>query len=97
MGREGFFSFEGRRYALPSRSRCPEVAWSWSWESGRGRCSLQTGKLLARYERGRPTRVAEDPAQDMVALAEVLGALTDEFGEVHRRPLTFDEEVIIGG
>jgi hypothetical protein len=59
--------------------------------------SLQTGKLLARYERGRPTRVAEDPEKDTVALAEVLGALPDEFGEVHRRPLALYEEVIGGG
>jgi hypothetical protein len=56
--------------------------------------SLRTGKLLARYERERPSRVAEDPTEQTVSLAEVLCALPDE--EVHRRPLTLYEEVIGG-
>jgi hypothetical protein len=59
--------------------------------------SLQTGKLLASYERERPGRVAEDPEQQSVALAEVLGALPAADAEVHRRSLTFYEEVIGGG
>jgi hypothetical protein len=98
VGRDGFFSFEGRRYALPSRLQSPggrvELVLGVREMEAR---SLQTGKLLARYERGRPTRVAEDPEKDTVALAEVLGALPDEFGEVHRRPLALYEEVIGGG
>lgn len=58
--------------------------------------SVEGGKLIARCERGWPARVAGDPAEDTVALAEVLGALPDEFGEVRTRPLTFYEEVIGG-
>lgn len=99
VGRDGFFSFEGRRYALPSRLQAPggrvELVLGLGEMEAR---SMHTGKLLARYERGRPSRTADDPAEDTVALAEVLGALPDdEFGEVHRRPLTFYEEVISNG
>lgn len=97
VGRDGFFSFEGRLYALPSRLQAPggrvELVLGAREIEAR---SLKTGKLLARYERGGPSRVAEDPAEDTVALAEVLGALPDEYGEVHTRPLSFYEEVIGG-
>jgi transposase len=98
VGRDGFFSFEGRRYALPSRLQTPggrvELVLGIREMEAR---SLQTGKLLARYERERPSRVAEDPEEETVALAEVLGALPDGAAEVHRRPLTFYEEIIGGG
>jgi transposase len=97
VGRDGFFSFEGRLYALPSRLQAPggrvELVLGARETEAR---PLKTGKLLARYERGGPSRVAEDPAEDTVALAEVLGALPDEYGEVHTRPLSFYEEVIGG-
>lgn len=96
VGRDGFFSFEGRRYALPLRLQAPgervELVLGIREMEAR---SLQTGKLLARYERERPKRVAEDPKEETVSLAEVLCALPDE--EVHRRPLTLYEEVIGGG
>jgi transposase len=96
VGRDGFFSFEGRRYALPLRLQAPgeRVELVLGVQEMEAR-SLQTGKLLARYERERPKRVAEDPTQETVPLAEVLCALPDE--EVHRRPLTLYEEVIGGG
>jgi transposase len=95
VGRDGFFSFEGRRYALPSRLQAPgeRVELVLGVQEMEAR-SLQTGKLLARYERERPKRVAEDPTEQTVSLAEVLCALPDE--EVHRRPLTLYEEVIGG-
>jgi transposase len=97
VGRDGFFSFEGRRYALPSRLQAPggrvELVLGIREMEAR---SIGTGKLLACYERGRPGRVAEDPERDTVALAEVLGALPTGAGEVHRRPLSFYEEVIGG-
>jgi len=98
VGRDGFFSFEGRRYALPSRLATPggrvELVLGVREMEAR---SVETGKLLARYERGRPSRVAEDPAEDTVALAEVLGALPVGAGEVHTRPLSFYEEVVSNG
>lgn len=98
VGRDGFFSFEGRRYALPSRLQSPggrvELVLGIHEMEAR---SLSSGKLLARYERERPSRVADDPQEETVALAEVLGALPGGAGEVHRRPLTFYEEVIGGG
>lgn len=97
VGRDGFFSFEGRRYALPSRLQTPggrvELVLGIREMEAR---SLGTGKLLARYERERPTRVADDPTEETVALAEVLGALPAHAGEVHRRPLSFYEEIIGG-
>jgi transposase len=97
VGRDGFFSFEGRRYALPSRLQAPggrvELVLGAREMEAR---SLTSGKLLARYERERPARVLDDPKEETVPLAEVLGALPEASGEVHRRPLTFYEEVIGG-
>jgi DNA replication protein DnaC len=96
VGRDGYFSFEGRRYALPSGLQTPggrvELVLGVHEMEAR---SLSSGKHLARYERGRPSRVADDPREETVVLAEVLGALPAslEAQEVHRRPLTFYEEV----
>jgi transposase len=96
VARDGLFSFEGRRYALPARLAKPgervELVLGAREVEVR---SLRTGELLASYERGRPERVLPDPARDSVPLAEVLGALPEQ--DVHSRPLSIYEEVVAGG
>ncbi len=101
VGRDGFFSFEGRRYAVPAGfaggARAGEKV-----ELVLGACELEvrsarTGRLLASYERGRPGRILPDPQKDSVPLAEVLGALPSEAADVHSRPLSIYEEVVANG
>jgi hypothetical protein len=93
IARDGFFSFEGRRYAVPAKLARPgaRVELALGAEEVEVR-SPGSGKLIARYERGRPRRVVADPLKSSVALAEVLSALPE--GEVHRRPLSLYEEVL---
>jgi transposase len=100
VARDGFFSFEGRRYTVPASSargarpgeRVELVLGARELEVR----SALTGRLLASYERGRPGRVLPDPERDCVPLAEVLRALPTE-EEVHRRPLSIYEGVVAGG
>src|SRR3712207_5683800 len=91
VARDGLFSFEGRRYAVPARLAKPgervELVLGTREVEVR---SSRTGELLASYERGRPERVLPDPAQNSVPLAEVIGALPEH--DVHRRPLSIYEE-----
>jgi transposase len=97
VARDGFFSFEGRRYAVPAKSKArpgEKVELVLGAREVEVR-SLRTGEILAGYERGRPERVLPDPVGDSVPLAEVLGALPEE--EVHRRPLSIYEEVVANG
>jgi len=97
VARDGFFSFEGRRYAIPAKLAKPGERVELVLGAGEMEIySLGTGVRLARYERGRPSRVVPDPAHDSVPLAEVLGALPYEEEEVHRRPLSLYEEAIQG-
>jgi hypothetical protein len=93
VARDGLFSFEGRRYAVPDARPGERV------ELVLGARELEVystadGGRLARHERGRPARILPDPAADSVSLAEVLGALPDP--EVHRRPLRVYEEAAGG-
>jgi hypothetical protein len=93
VARDGLFSFEGRRYAVPDAGPGERV------ELVLGARELEVystadGGRLARHERGRPARILPDPAADSVSLAEVLGALPDP--EVHRRPLRVYEEAAGG-
>jgi transposase len=101
VARDGFFSFEGRRYAVPASSaakpgeRVELVLGAREVEVR----SSRTGRLLASYERGRPGRILPDPSTERgsVALAEVLGALPSEAADVHSRPLSIYEEVVASG
>jgi transposase len=99
IARDGFFSFEGRRYAVPVKLAGPGERVELVLGAGEIEIHAPTtgarGKAVARYERGRPERVLPDPAHDSVPLARVLGALPEE--EVHRRPLSIYEEVVAGG
>jgi hypothetical protein len=91
--RDGFFSFEGRRYAVPGARPGERV------ELVLGGQELEVystvdGRRLARHERGRPHRVLPDPVQDSVPLAQVLQALPDP--KVHTRPLSIYQDAIDG-
>jgi transposase len=93
VARDGFFSFEGRRYAVPGARPGERV------ELVLGARELEVystvdGHRLARHERGRPHRVLPDPVQDSVPLAQVLQALPDP--DVHTRPLSVYQDAIDG-
>ena len=93
VARDGFFSFEGRRYHVPDAKpgeRVELVLGATELEAH----SLLDGRRLARHERGRPARVLPDPVEDSVSLAQVLSALPDP--EVHRRSLDRYQEAIDG-
>lgn len=102
VARDGFFSFEGRRYAVPASSASKarpgeKVELVLGAREVEVRC-LRTGEILASYERGRPERVLPDPSAERgsVPLADLLRALPAA-EEVHRRPLSIYEEVVAGG
>ena len=93
VARDGFFSFEGCRYALPGARPGERV------ELVLGDQELEIystidGRRLARHERGLPARVLPDPVEHSVSLAQVLQALPDP--EVHRRPLEVYQDAIDG-
>ena len=94
VARDGLFSFEGRRYAVPDAKpgeRVELLLGAQEIEAYR----LSDGERLARHQRGRPARVLADPKEDSVGLAQVLGALPDF--DVHARPLQRYEEAIVHG
>lgn len=93
VARDGFFSFEGRRYHVPDAKPSERV------ELVLGATELEVhslldGRRIAHHERGRPTRVLPDPVENSVSLAQVLSALPDP--EVHRRSLARYQEAIDG-
>jgi transposase len=93
VARDGLFSFEGRRYAVPGARPGERV------ELVLGADELEVystadGHRLARHRRGQPERLLPDPHERSVELAAVLGALPEH--EVHRRPLALYEEAARG-
>jgi hypothetical protein len=93
VARDGFFSFEDRRYQVPDAKpgeRVELVLGATELEV----YSLTEGRRIARHERGRPARVLPDPVENSVSLASVLGAMPTV--EVHRRPLSVYQELIDG-
>lgn len=98
VGRDGFFSFEGKRYAVPAKLAKPgeriELVLGAQEVEARVLDEPHSGKLIAHYERDRPGRVVADPAEESVPLAKVLSALPSE--EVHKRPLSLYEEALLG-
>jgi transposase len=93
VARDGLFSFEGRRYAVPDARPGERV------ELVLGASELEVyskldGRRLARHQRGRPAKVLPDPVERSVSLAQVLGALPEP--EVHRRPLSVYQQLIDG-
>jgi transposase len=93
VARDGLFSFEGRRYAVPDAKPGERVELVLG-EREIEAYSLHDGRRLARHERGRPAKVLPDPAQASMPLAQVLGALPQP--EVHRRPLAVYQDLIDG-
>lgn len=93
VARDGFFSFEGRRYHVAAATPGERVELVLGHEEIEV-YSTRDGARLARHERGRPVRVLPDPAEDSVSLAVVLGALP--VIEVHQRPLSSYQEMIDG-
>lgn len=94
VARDGMFSFEGRRYAVPG-ARGGETL-----ELVLGASEIEvrrphSGTLICRHERGRPARVMPDPVAGSVDLASVLGALPA--AAVHIRSLRSYAELIDHG
>ena len=92
VARDGFFSFEGRRYLVPGARPGETVELRLGADRDRGPLAADTGVLLCRHERGRPARVLPDPKTSSVSLAQVLAALPAV--EVHRRPLAAYQEAV---
>ena len=93
VARDGFFSFEGRRYQVTNAKPGERV------ELVLGPAELEVystldGRRIARHERGRPNKVLPDPVENSVSLASVLDAMPRV--EVHRRPLSSYQELIDG-
>lgn len=93
VARDGFFSFEGRRYHVPDAKpgeRVELVLGATELEV----YSLLDGRRIARHDRGRPALVLPDPVEKSVSLAAVLDAMP--VVEVRRRPLSVYQEMIDG-
>jgi hypothetical protein len=93
VARNGFFSFEGRRYHVPDAKPGERV------EIVLGPTELEVysmadGRRIARHERGRPALVLPDPVENSMSLATVLDAIPQV--EVRRRPLSVYQELIDG-
>jgi transposase len=93
VARDGLFSFQGRRYAVPDARPGERV------ELLLGAEELEVyrvadGRRLGRHRRGAPAQVLADPEEGSVSLAAVLGALPDP--EVHARPLASYEQALHG-
>jgi transposase len=93
VARDGLFSFEGRRYAVPDARPGERVELVLGPEEIEIYSTVD-GRRLARHQRGRPARVLPDPVEPSVSLAQVLGALPEP--EVHRRPLSVYQDLIDG-
>jgi len=93
VARDGFFSFEGRRYHVPHARPGERV------ELVLGATELEVhsrldGRRICRHERGRPHLVLPDPVENSMSLAQVLDAVPKV--EVHHRPLSVYQELIDG-
>lgn len=93
IARDGFFSFEGRRYQVPASKPGERVELVLGATEIEVR-SLLDGRLVCRHERGRPARVLPDPVENSMPLAKVLEAIPKV--EVHHRPLSVYQELIDG-
>ena len=93
VARDGFFSFEGRRYHVPNAKPGERVELLLGAEEIEAYSTLD-GRRLACHQRGCPARILPDPVEESVSLARVLSALPDP--EVHRRPLDRYQEAIDG-
>lgn len=74
VARDGLFSFEGRRYAIPDARPGERVELLLGAQEIEA-YSLGDGRRLARHRRGAPAKITPDPSGRSVPLAAVLGAL----------------------
>jgi transposase len=93
VARDGFFSFEGRRYADPGARPGERIELVLGAEEIEV-YSAQDASRLMRHERGKPRRVLPDPEHGSIPLAEVLASLPEP--DIHRRPLSIYEEATRG-
>ena len=93
VARDGFFSFEGRRYCVP-RARPGERVELVLGAEELEVYSRRSGERIARHRRGQPALLLPEPERDSLPLARVLAALPDP--EVHARPLSVYERVTDG-
>jgi len=90
VARDGFVSFEGRRYLVPRALPGERIEVTiGAAELEMRRAGEQT--LLASHERGAPERRLPDPAAVSVSLAELMAALPET--PVQSRPLSLYEEL----
>jgi transposase len=90
VARDGFISFEGRRYLVPKALPGERL------EITIGEAELEIRRdgerqLLAYHRRGAPRRLLPDPEGGSVSLAELMAALPST--PVHARPLALYEEL----
>jgi transposase len=90
VARDGFVSFEGRRYLVPRAVPGERL------EITVGERELEMRRdgeraLLAAHHRGAPHRLLPDPAAGSVSLAALMAALPAE--PVHARPLALYDEL----
>lgn len=90
VARDGFVSFEGRRYLVPGARPGERL------EITIGEAELEMRRAgkdapLAYHRRGAPRRALPDPQRGSVTLAELMAGLPE--APVHSRPLALYEEL----
>lgn len=90
VARDGFISFEGRRYLVPKAAPGERIEVTVGERELQMRRAGQAG-LLAYHLRGAPRRALPDPAEGSVPLAELMAALPAT--PVQTRPLALYEEL----
>jgi len=90
VARDGFVSFEGRRYLVP-QARPGERLEITVGDQELLMCRPGEEAPLAYHRRGAPQRTLPDPAAGSITLAEVMAALPET--PVHARPLALYEEL----
>ena len=91
VGRDGYASFEGRRYPVPGARPGERVEVTVGAREIELRRLGET-RLLARHERGAVRLALPDPEAPSVPLAELLAQLARS--EVRPRPLSVYEEAV---
>lgn len=90
VARDGFISFEGRRYLVPKATPGEQIEITIGEEELELRRAGEA-RLLAYHLRGLPRRALPDPTAGSVSLAELMAALPAT--SVHTRPLALYEEL----
>ena len=94
VARDGLFSFEGRRYAVPDARPGERVELVLGAQEIEVYSHRWTGAGSRATSAAAPPRCFPDPVEHSVSLAQVLDALPEP--EVHRRPLSVYQDLIDG-